>query len=845
MSQLLTHLGYIPGPTSAQGAGTPAVPGWTAAYQATGPGAPGGTGAQYATTIKYFPSVAEGYPSFPASWPSLTNLVAIVAASTLPMVPILCWGSAPTLGIPSQQQIQTFLGTLPAGQACWFSYASEPESGSDLSGSAYVQNVHLFSVALNGALAALRASTGSGFWNRQNFGYVHSGLLGPYSSPQSSAGGSPVTNTAYIPAAGDCDSYGMDLYRKGSSTLPASQDARVQGFVASVRAKLGTTANTSTSFPEYGIAGNLFADAQAAQFMQQDLAYFTGSSRPFGQGVAHWVYWYKVGNSGEAYPFSGAGRSSEIAAWQAIQTFAASGQGQNVITVTNPGLQTSTIGVAVSVQIAAADSNPALPLHYALGNTLLPPGLAINANTGLITGVPQTAGTFNVTVTVTDGTGASGAASFAWQVNQPTVETVTMINPGPQTSTKGIAIAPLNIQASDSLGLALTYSQTGLPAGLSLNTLNGQITGTPSTISAPTVDVTAASATPVSASQSFTWNIVASVVTVASPGPQTNATNDVVSLQITATDTAGLPVTFSASGLPAGLSISASGLITGTCTAGGTFNPVITGTDSAGSTGNVTVPWSVAAIVVTVAAPTGGVINNTFDAVSLQMVGRDSADQVLTWSASGTLPPGLAIGSATGLITGQPTTAGVYQVTITATDVSLVSGSATFIWTVNQAATVLVVSIAPAAGTDIYGNTYPAGVTVGKAGGTQTTIGLDGTLRYNAPVFTMPAMTAGWTAGGHATYALDVLGNLVVSFKDLLPGTDTDGTVIWPPGSLPPGFRPANSRRIVAYTDVLRVSGAAFESAALNFLPDGSIQVFGVALAATRLDLFHVIPLTF
>ena len=99
VSQLLTHLGYIPGPTAGQGAGTPAVPGWTAAYQATGPGAPGGTGTQYATTIKYFPSVAEGYPSFPSTWGSLTNLVAIIAASTLPMVPILCWGSAPTLEI--------------------------------------------------------------------------------------------------------------------------------------------------------------------------------------------------------------------------------------------------------------------------------------------------------------------------------------------------------------------------------------------------------------------------------------------------------------------------------------------------------------------------------------------------------------------------------------------------------------------------------------------------------------------------------------------------------------------------------------------------------------------------
>ncbi|KOX24597.1 hypothetical protein ADK67_18110 [Saccharothrix sp. NRRL B-16348] len=52
-----------------------------------------------------------------------------------------------------------------------------------------------------------------------------------------------------------------------------------------------------------------------------------------------------------------------------------------------------------------------------------------------------------------------------------------------------------------------------------------------------------------------------------------------------------------------------------------------------------------------------------------------------SWSATG-LPPGLAIASATGLISGTPTTAGTYTVTATATDSAGKSASTTFTWTV-------------------------------------------------------------------------------------------------------------------------------------------------------------------
>ncbi|MDQ6874381.1 MAG: putative Ig domain-containing protein [Actinomycetota bacterium] len=72
-------------------------------------------------------------------------------------------------------------------------------------------------------------------------------------------------------------------------------------------------------------------------------------------------------------------------------------------------------------------------------------------------------------------------------------------------------------------------------------------------------------------------------------------------------------------------------------------------------------------------------------AKSVQITASDSASgQTLTYSAVG-LPPGESINTSTGLISGTPTTAGTYSVTVTAKDTTNASGSTSFTWTVNPA----------------------------------------------------------------------------------------------------------------------------------------------------------------
>lgn len=135
----------------------------------------------------------------------------------------------------------------------------------------------------------------------------------------------------------------------------------------------------------------------------------------------------------------------------------------------------------------------------------------------------------------------------------------------------------------------------------------------------------------------------------------------------------------------------------------------------------------------------------------------------------------------------------------------------------------LSVSIAAAAGTDQFGNTFPAG------------------LHWNTVVQNLPTPINGWGVGGHAQYALDALGNLVVSLKDLVPGTTTDGTDLWPPGTLTGAYVVPDNRRVVCYTNATNGD----TSAALEFVADGSISCYGIGAGASRADLFATVPVSF
>jgi len=194
-------------------------------------------------------------------------------------------------------------------------------------------------------------------------------------------------------------------------------------------------------------------------------------------------------------------KQGNLAQWRNWTTPTLTSTSTNTVTVTNPGAQNGTVGTATSVQVQAADSASGQTLTYTA--TGLPPGLAINTATGLISGTPTASGNSTVTVTVTDGTGASGTASFAWTIAINPI--VTIVNPGTQSGTVGTA-ASLQIMAT-APGLTLSYSATGLPGGLAINATTGLISGTPTTAASNTVVVTVSTSSGAVGSVSFAWNI--------------------------------------------------------------------------------------------------------------------------------------------------------------------------------------------------------------------------------------------------------------------------------------------------------------------------------------------------
>ena len=109
----------------------------------------------------------------------------------------------------------------------------------------------------------------------------------------------------------------------------------------------------------------------------------------------------------------------------------------------------------------------------------MPPGLSLSS-TGLISGIPTTAGSYQFTIAATDSaaTPDSGSQSYALQVNEPPL-TVTLT---PATLPVMVVGDKQRLQISATGGTApYAFTWRGdLPPGLSLSS-TGLISGTPTT----------------------------------------------------------------------------------------------------------------------------------------------------------------------------------------------------------------------------------------------------------------------------------------------------------------------------------------------------------------------------
>jgi prepilin-type N-terminal cleavage/methylation domain-containing protein len=179
----------------------------------------------------------------------------------------------------------------------------------------------------------------------------------------------------------------------------------------------------------------------------------------------------------------------------------------------------------------------------------------------------------------------------------------------------------------------------------------------------------------------FNLNGTAQPPAVENPGDQASDVTVPVNLLFNGVGGAP-PLTWSATGLPPGLVIDSSGLVTGTPTTAGAYAVVVRATDANALTGSAGFTWTVNPKPdVTRPAPQNSVAGT---AVSLPMV-VTGGTAPFVWSATG-LPAGLAIDPASGMISGTPTAAvPATPVTVTVSDKYAQTAFVTFPWTVAAA----------------------------------------------------------------------------------------------------------------------------------------------------------------
>jgi hypothetical protein len=219
----------------------------------------------------------------------------------------------------------------------------------------------------------------------------------------------------------------------------------------------------------------------------------------------------------------------------------------------------------------------------------------------------------------------------------------------------------------------VTYSiSPALPAGLTLNTSTGQITGTPTaTATSTTYTVTATQGVCV-VTQNYTFAVVCTGITI-SPATLPAATLSVAYSQtITQTGLSGTPTwSISLGTLPTGLTLNpTTGVISGTPTVLGTSNftvQVSNGTCSQTQAYSITVNPNCPTITVNPATLPNGTVGASYS----QTVTATGGTAPYTFAVtSGSLPAGLTLNASTGVISGTVTSATTANFTITATDAS-------------------------------------------------------------------------------------------------------------------------------------------------------------------------------
>jgi uncharacterized protein YhjY with autotransporter beta-barrel domain len=383
------------------------------------------------------------------------------------------------------------------------------------------------------------------------------------------------------------------------------------------------------------------------------------------------------------------------------------------ITITPETLPNGTVGTSYS-QTATASGGVAA-YGYAVTAGVLPPGLALSGG-GSITGTPTAGGTYSFSLTATDANAQTGSRAYGLTIGAAVVTLPPTTLAGGQV---GFAYnATLNPATGGTAPYSYAVTTGALPGGLTLSA-GGTLSGTPTIFGTFNFAVTATDSSTGSGPYAATQNYA---VQIEQPAPIANPVSAAVAYGSAANPIAlsiagGAATSVAIAAPPANGTAVASGTgVTYTPSAGfaGSDSFFYTATNAGGTSAPATVTITVANPVITIAA--GGPLTATAGTVYSQTFTFSGGAQPFAGYQVTNLPTGLAIsGSSANSVTvsGVPTSAGSFALTVSATDASTGAGpfgaSQTFTLVVNAP----VLALTPATGnfTANYAAAYSQAIT--------------------------------------------------------------------------------------------------------------------------------------
>jgi large repetitive protein len=305
-----------------------------------------------------------------------------------------------------------------------------------------------------------------------------------------------------------------------------------------------------------------------------------------------------------------------------------------------------------------------LPHKVVILSGALPPGLKLsqlNDHTALVDGIATESGTFSVWLAVHDCENKSAETLFTFDVwaRRFSIATASL----PSAGLGATYSATLQTAGIDS-NTTWTVTSGALPAGLTLSS-GGVISGTPTAAGAATFTVQASGSakdftgTRIDTKQ-FTLNVVALAARLSRPAAEVG-----VPFRASLVGSGGqAPYTFSATGAPAGLSVSSDGTISGRPTRAGTYTIAGHIVDGTGAASNLQVRLVVKPrLAIKTATLPAAAAGRAYRA----QLGVRGGVGPFKWSATG-LPSGLKLSAKSGSLAGTPHGAGTFRLTVRVRD---------------------------------------------------------------------------------------------------------------------------------------------------------------------------------